>query len=207
MGSRARVLAVFRRTGLLLKQDKALPNLVSVITGESLSASWWSHPRASEIYSALEQLATRTDVIETKLLAGKVTFVLEPLWPALLAVATCREPWQLASLSLTAKSLLTRVERARELEASGAVVKELEKRLLLRTIQRHTASGKHVLVLESWARWGERSAVKALPVSEAKATLEQAVTALGAPLAALPWQARQRAQPAAATMRRRTNAR
>jgi len=103
MGDLTSVLSALRKSGLLLKQDKALPNVVTTITGESLTASWWSHPRAAEIYAALEQVSERTDVIETKLSAAKVTFVLAPLWPALLGVATCREPWQLASLSTPAK--------------------------------------------------------------------------------------------------------
>lgn len=183
----APVIAALRATQLLLKQDKALPNVVSVVIDEVLSTSWWSHPRANEIYAALEQLAERSDVIETKLIAGKVTFVLAPLWPALLGVASCREPWQLTSLSAAANALLARVEQARELEASGTAVKELERRLLVRTEQRHTAAGKHVLVLENWARFAARREVKALGVAESKAALEYAATALGAPRSALPW--------------------
>lgn len=183
------VLAALRKTGLLLKQDKALPNIVTTITGESLATSWWSHPRAAKVYAALEQLSERSDVIETKLIAGKVTFVLAPLWPALLGVATCREPWQLAGLSAPARRLLASVESAGEVAASGALVKELEARLAVRSEQRHTPSGKHVLMLEAWSSWAGRLGVKAASVAEGKTALEHAVTALGAPLSVLPWSA------------------
>ncbi len=187
MGHPTSVLSALRKAGLLLKQDKSLPNVVTAITGESLAASWWSHPRAADIYAALEQLSERSDVIETKLIAGKVTFVLAPLWPALLGVATCREPWQLAGLSAPARRLLASVERAGEVAASGALVKELEGRLAVRSEQRHTPSGKHVLMLESWSSWAARLGVKASSVAKGKAALERAASALGAPLSVLPW--------------------
>jgi hypothetical protein len=92
-----------------------------------------------------------------------------------------------------AKKLLADVNDSGELEASGAVVKELEVRLLVRSEQRHTGSGKHVLVLESWPNWAKRRAVRALPVAESVAALERAAEALCAPLSALPWHARRRA--------------
>jgi hypothetical protein len=188
-----RILAELRRHGLLLKQDKVLPSVVGLVTGEALTTSWWSHPRAQEIFAFLHALSERPDVLETKLIAGKVTFVIETLWPAWLGLVTSGQGWQTAGLSAAAKALLSRVNRAGELEASGDVVKELEQRLLVRSEQRHTASGKHVLVLESWGNWAERRAVRALPVAESQAALERAASSLGAPLSALPWHAKRRA--------------
>ncbi|HWZ88053.1 MAG TPA: hypothetical protein VNW92_04365 [Polyangiaceae bacterium] len=187
-----RILAQLRRYGLLLKQDKVLPSVVGLITGEALAASWWSHPRAKEIFDLLQALSERSDILETKLIDGKVTFVYEPLWPAWLGVATCVEDWQTAGLSVAAKKLLTEVKRAREREASGPAVKELELRLCVHTEQRHSESGKHVLVLENWANWAKRRAVRALPVPESKRILERAAQALGAPLSALPWHDKRR---------------
>ena len=66
-------------------------------------------------------------------------------------------------------------------------MKELEQRLLVRSEQRHTESGKHVLVLETWAKWAERRAVRAVSPPDGKAALERAAESLGAPLQALPW--------------------
>lgn len=72
--------------GVLLLQDKTLANAVTFMTGERLSGSWWSHPRAHEIFGALEALP-EDQVIDTKLVGGRVTFVHRALWPDLLAVA------------------------------------------------------------------------------------------------------------------------
>lgn len=187
-----RVLAELRRIGLLLKQDKVLPSVVGFVTGEALASSWWSHPRAKEIFTLLEVLSERADVLETKLIGGKVTFVHEQLWPAWLGVATSGEPFQTSGLSVAAKRLFSAVARAGELEASGAAVKELEQRLCVRSEQRHTTSGKHVLVLESWAAWAQRRGVRAKPPLEGKRALEGAAEAFGAPFGALPWQAEPR---------------
>ncbi len=59
------VLAALKRGGLLLKQDKRLPSVVGVLTGESLSTSWWSHPDAHRIFAVLEKLADHPDVLFT----------------------------------------------------------------------------------------------------------------------------------------------
>ena len=186
------VLAALRCHGLLLKQDKMLPSVVGLVTGEALSASWWSHPQAKAIFDLLHALSERSDVLETKLIGGKVTFVHELLWPAWLGLVTSDEGWQTTGLSAAAKKLRTEVNRAGEREASGAAVKELELRLLVRSEQRHTESGKHVLVLESWEKWAKKRAVRVLPVAESKAALERAARSLGAPLTALPWHAQRR---------------
>ena len=51
--------------GLLLLQDKKLPSAVTIIVGESVSGSWWSHSRAHEIFRELEKL---DDVLTVKLI-------------------------------------------------------------------------------------------------------------------------------------------
>ena len=79
--------------GLLLLQDKQLANAVTCITGERLSGSWWSHPRAQEIFDAVDALPD-DQVIATKLVAGKVTFVHRSLWPDLLAVVEGEREYQ-----------------------------------------------------------------------------------------------------------------
>lgn len=182
-----RVLGELARHGLLLKQDKTSPSVVGLITGEALTGSWWNHPLAHAIYALLAALTERADVLETKLIGGKVTFVVRTLWPALLGVATSSEPWQRAGLSPAAARLFDEVRDRGEHEASGPTVKELEQRLLVRSEQRHTAAGRHALVLESWPRWAEREKITALPSDDSKRALEAAARSLGAPSAALPW--------------------
>ena len=92
------------RHGLLLLQDKNLPNAVTEITGEHVSGSWWSHPRSHEIFWTIEQLPEK-EVITTKLIGGKVTFVHRKLWPALFAIGSAREAWQMRGLSREASAL------------------------------------------------------------------------------------------------------
>lgn len=79
--------------GLLLLQDKKLANVVTVMTGERVKGSWWSHPKAQEIFDAIEALP-EDQVIATKLVGGKVTFVHRSLWPDLVAVATGEREYQ-----------------------------------------------------------------------------------------------------------------
>ena len=80
------LLEAIAEHGLLLLQDKQLANAVTVITGEHLRGSWWGHPRSNEIFRAIESLPD-DQVVTTKLVGGKVTFVHRRLWPDLLAVA------------------------------------------------------------------------------------------------------------------------
>jgi hypothetical protein len=84
--------------GLLLLQDKKLANVVTFMTGERVKGSWWSHPRAHEIFNAVEALP-EDQVLETKLVGGKVTFVHRSLWPDLLAVATGEREYQVHTTS------------------------------------------------------------------------------------------------------------
>ncbi|MET0791129.1 MAG: hypothetical protein ABW061_06365 [Polyangiaceae bacterium] len=191
-GRLRQVLAALARYGLLMKQDKLLPSVVGLVTQQALASSWWSHPLAHDIFALLEVLSERSDVLETKLIGGKVTFVCQALWPAWLGVAQSNEAWQRVGLSPAARRLLTEVTRLGEREASGAAPKELEQRMLVRSEQRHTASGRHVLVLESWARWADRKAIPALSSAEGKSALEAAARGLGASSKALPWSTRSR---------------
>ncbi len=184
-----RILRHLETRGILLEQDKVLPNVVSLITGETLKSSWWSHPRSHEIFACLTDLADHPDVLFTKLVAGKVTLVHRRLWPALLAVGTSREAWQSRRLSSEATSLLKKVEKSGVVLVSGPPVKELERRLLTVARQEHTDSGEHKMVVESWSHWAKEARCQLnLAPSEGRRQLEQAVLALGGITPKLPWQ-------------------
>ncbi|HEY2798539.1 MAG TPA: hypothetical protein VGK26_11675 [Thermoanaerobaculia bacterium] len=186
------VLRELRAKGLLLQQDKALPSVVGIVTGESLRGSWWSHPKGRLIFTVLSELADRPDVLFTKLLSGKVTLVHRRLWPALAAVGAAREPWQLRGLSPAARRLLARVDRGGAgVRASGAAAKELEARLLVVARQVHTESGRHETALQDWGEWSAAARCRPLrSAASARRTLERAAARLGAPPEALPWNAR-----------------
>jgi len=188
----SRVLAALGDKGLLLSQDKTLPNVVGILTGESLRTSWWSHPKAHLIFSVLSELAEHPDVLFTKLLYRKDTLVHRSLWPAVLVVGSAREQWQVQGLSRDAKRLLERLDRGDgSVRAAGAPVRELEARLLATTQEIHTESGRHEKALESWHAWSVRvgcSAIQSVP--HARKALEKASVTLGAPLKSLPWPAK-----------------
>lgn len=163
------ILDALQVEGLLLENDAKLPSVTSLIAGEVVSGSWWSHRKAQEIFDTLKEIADRTDVLVTKLISGKVTFVHRELWCDVLAIAQAREPWQLINLSQAAQELLAqvgqhaalvsdKVELPRQFKAVkiGEVVRELEKRLLIHTEQYHSKSGAHAKRLESWKNWAAR---------------------------------------------------
>ena len=182
------VLSALERFGLLLKQDKRLPSVVTLLAGEPLSTSWWSHPKGRHIFRVLTQIADHPDVLLTKLLYGKDTLVHRTLWPALLSVAKSGEPWQTQGLSHSARQLLRQTIRAKAPVISvGAPVRELASRLLVHTAEVHTPGGAHRVTVDTWSSWLAGARVARLPSpGHARGQLETACQALGAPLAALP---------------------
>lgn len=161
------VVTELERHGLLLQQDKSVMSVVGLITGEVLSTSWWSHPRAQEIFTTLQRL--ESVALPTRLVAGKVTLVHRKLWPALLTVATSNEPWQRDVANATAPKVIQ--------ERLLAVAKEV-----------HTESGRHEVVFEPWRTWAKREGVKPMAnVADAREALERAVVAIGGTPRQLPW--------------------
>lgn len=183
------ILDALSDAGLLLIQDKRLANVVTLLTGEAISKSWWSHPKGRLIFAVVTDLSERPDVLFSKLLNGKVTLVHRKLWPAFLSIALANEPWQTRGLSARGQQLLAALNQSSEpIKSSGPAVKELEVRLLAHARQVHTESGRHELLIEPWSVWSRRARVKRLrSVSLAKEQLEQAAQAIGAARSALPW--------------------
>jgi len=180
-------------SGLLLLSDPKRKNAIQVLTGAFPRGSWWKHPEANRIYDALERAGQHPDIVLVKLVAGKVTYVHRALWPALLAVGSAREPWQVQDLSPGAASLLAALDAGPVVDAEAAPIsrtatKEIEARLLARTESEHTQAGRHELRLESWARWAARvGCTPAADLGESKRALEAAAAALGPPPAEMPW--------------------
>lgn len=65
------VLRFLARKHLVLVQDKLLPNVVGLVTGETVRSSWWSLPKGRVIFAVLEALGQHPDVLFTKLLHAK----------------------------------------------------------------------------------------------------------------------------------------
>jgi hypothetical protein len=178
------VAHALQKHGLLLQQDKVLPSVAGIIAGEPLRGSWWSHPKGQAIFARIRLLEDDEDVLVTRLVSGKVTYVQKALWPAFLGVATTHAPWQLDGLSSAARKLLASAPT----RTKGDAVRELQARLLVAANEVHTESGKHAIEIEPWASWAKRHRVAAMKnVDAAMGELERAVVNYGAPVASLPW--------------------
>lgn len=180
---------------LLLDADPKFPSVTGLVIGDTGGRSWWAHPQAKQMYGLSCGLRDHPDVLLLKLISGKLTFVNRPLWPAIVAIGTAREPWQMEGLSKEAKALLKKTDSAGKVESSGDAVRELETRLLAHATSVHTERGFHMKEVQNWAAWA-RSAklgkVKLKP-AEAKAQLESVVARLNQQSGAkgtLPWRAR-----------------
>lgn len=161
-----RVFDVLKTNMLLLVSDKKFPNVSSIIADKPVKGSWWSHPLAHTIFGVNEILEDHKDVLITKLLDTKVTFVHRSAWKHIYAIGTGDEAWQTKSLSIAAKTLLKNVRKQERFDTSelrlvagvkiGDVVRELEERLLIHAQQIHTESGAHSKIIETWDSWANR---------------------------------------------------
>ena len=172
---------------MLLVHDAVLPSATSIVVGRPVEGSWWSHPRANDIYDAiqpLDEVATRV-----KLVTQKQTFVHRRLWPALVAVGTARANWQMRGLSEDGAALLSAVARRRtpvatrdlmpraDTKRRQRVVREVEQRLLLHTDEVHTESGAHAKYAQTWRTFARANGIDESPTaSAARAAFEAAVS-------------------------------
>lgn len=196
------VLREFKKFRVLLESDASLPSVSAIVAGEPLRGSWWRHPLSHQIFQALSQLADRPDVLVTKLISGKVTFVHKLLWHDVIVVATSAERWQTAGLSPAARSLLRTVEesgavrtdkiswpKARTSVRPGDATRELEKRLLIHSEEFHSETGAHAKLLETWEQWSMRSGFKYenVPADKAKKRLEERLHQLNEQFSTSAW--------------------
>jgi hypothetical protein len=60
--------------------------------------SWWGHAKGHEIFWLTRAVRDSSDVLVCRLVAGKVTYVHRRLWPAVVRLAGCFAPDDLAAL-------------------------------------------------------------------------------------------------------------
>lgn len=198
--------ATLSKQGWLLVADPVLPCLATLVAGEPIRGSWWGHPAGKTIYALSDELQRRSDVMVVKLVGGKLTYVHERLWPALLGVAMAQEPWQTTKLSAESKWLQSRLaEKGRirldqMLHADWAArdlaraAKLLESRLLVFSEEFETERGAQTRSLETWNHWLERTDYGRAPLSpqEGRQVLLEAVAPLvpgGKAARLMPWPA------------------
>lgn len=63
-------------------------SLAEAIAGAPIQGSWWGHPRGREIFLATRVLMDSPEVLVSRLVDGKVTYVHRRLWPALVKLAS-----------------------------------------------------------------------------------------------------------------------
>ena len=179
------VFQQLEKFGLLLLSDVNLPSIATLVAGEKVSGSWWSHKAAQRIFAVSELLEDHIDVLVMKLVSNKVTFVHRELWGYIYSIGVAREDWQLKKLSPVAKQLLKALDDQGSLQTNklgkkfgpkpADTARELESRLLLHASQMHTESGAHATVIETWPTWAERAKLrgKAKNPATARHFLEQ----------------------------------
>jgi hypothetical protein len=184
------VFQQLEKFGLLLLSDPNLPNVATLVAGEKVSGSWWSHKAAQRIFAVSELLEDHSDVLIMKLVSKKVTFVHHELWGHIYSIGVAREDWQLKKLSAAAKQLLKVLDNRGSLKTNklgkefgpkpADTARELESRLLLHASQMHTESGAHATVIETWPRWAEGAAFRggAKSPANARQVLKQRLTEL-----------------------------
>jgi hypothetical protein len=191
----ALVLASLKEHGLLLQTDANLPNVCALVTGAPVHGSWWAHPRSHEIFRVNCELAEHPDVLVSKLISAKITYLHRAFWPAVVTIGRARESWQLERLSRDARNLLREVDRE-SIQTDRRVSKpasELETNLLVYSEQFHTEAGAHARRLESWDHWSRRTGLvgEQITVARAKLMLEDVVASLNRRFKGrgrLPWQ-------------------
>jgi hypothetical protein len=190
----AKVLAELERVGLLLQAGKEFPSVANLVAGETISGSWWAHPQSNLIYWVCQDLEEHPRVAEARLIAGKVTQLWDTVRADVVAIALARDDWQWRGVDASLRALVNRVDaspqRTDQMDWSGPrklgdACRLLEQRLLIRSDEVHTDSGRHAKVLTSWEAWWAPRATGALPdPREARLRLENR---LGDAARWLPW--------------------
>lgn len=70
--------------GIVLESAKgSVPNLADTVAGERIQGSYWGHPMGNEIFMLTRKIRSSDDILICRLVAGKVTYVHQRLWPAI----------------------------------------------------------------------------------------------------------------------------
>jgi hypothetical protein len=82
-------IAFVRAKGVVLESARGpVPNLAEAIAGEPIRGSWWAHPKSHEIFACSRAVRASGDVLVCRLVDGKVTYIHQSLWPAVVRLAT-----------------------------------------------------------------------------------------------------------------------
>lgn len=96
----AEAVSFLKQQGMVLESAHGrLPNLAEWIAQERIRGSWWTHPKAQEIFTVLRAVRRSPDVLVCRLVDNKITFVHRRLWPALVRLADSLDPERLSAVA------------------------------------------------------------------------------------------------------------
>jgi hypothetical protein len=91
-----------RTHGVVLESAAGpVPSLAAAIAGEPIRGSWWAHARGREIFTLTRAVRECPDVLVCRLIDGKITYVHQRLWAALVRVSKRFPPKHLARVHET----------------------------------------------------------------------------------------------------------
>lgn len=86
--TRRAALAFVRKHGVVLEAGRGpVPSLAEKIAGEPVSGSWWGHPKGREIFDLTRAVRDSPEVLVSRLVKGKITYVHRRLWPTIVRAA------------------------------------------------------------------------------------------------------------------------
>jgi len=81
-------LGLVKKHGVVLESARGpVPNLVEMVVGETRKGSWWTHPRAREVFALTRALRDSPDILVTRFVDGHITYVHRRLWVPLVRIA------------------------------------------------------------------------------------------------------------------------
>ena len=93
-------LAFVLEHGVVLESAQGpVPSLAEAIVGERIRGSWWKHASSHLIFEVTRAVRESEQVLVCRVVQGKVTFVHERVWPALVRLAPRFSKASLARLS------------------------------------------------------------------------------------------------------------
>lgn len=136
-------LAFVRKHGVVLESAKGpVPSLAEAIAGEPIRGSWWAHPKGRLIFEATRAVRDSEQVLVCRLIQGKITFVHERVWPALVRLAPRLRKASLARITEVHTS------SGRHVVQSQAFPKWVPPRV--RTVGSRLSEGQALRALGSW---------------------------------------------------------
>ena len=85
----AQALEFIERHGVVAESAHrgAIASLAEAIAGAPIRGNWWTHPRSKEIFALSRAVREAPQVLVCRIVDGKIGYVHERVWPALVRLA------------------------------------------------------------------------------------------------------------------------